>query len=110
MRLSPVCHLGGAAEGLQKGAIGVGKRAGCELQECDLLAQGEDSCPCSCSMQYTVCRLPTLVALMQYAEMEMRHRFINHARNIWDRAVTLLPRIDQVRIETWKNWGMLAHH
>lgn len=26
----------------------------------------------------------------------MRHRFINHARNVWDRAVTLLPRIDQL--------------
>ncbi len=32
----------------------------------------------------------------QYAEMEMRHRFVNHARNIWDRAVSLLPRIDQL--------------
>jgi len=30
----------------------------------------------------------------KYAEMEMRHRFINHARNVWDRAVTLLPRVD----------------
>ena len=28
--------------------------------------------------------------------MEMRHRFVNHARNIWDRAVSLLPRIDQL--------------
>lgn len=28
--------------------------------------------------------------------MEMRHRFVNHARNLWDRAVTLLPRIDQL--------------
>lgn len=36
------------------------------------------------------------VPTTQYAEMEMRHRFINHARNIWDRAVTLLPRIDQL--------------
>ncbi len=26
----------------------------------------------------------------------MRHRFINHARNVWDRAVSLLPRIDQL--------------
>ena len=26
----------------------------------------------------------------------MRHRFVNHARNLWDRAVTLLPRIDQL--------------
>ncbi len=25
----------------------------------------------------------------------MRHKFINAARNIWDRAVTLLPRVDQ---------------
>lgn len=33
---------------------------------------------------------------LKYAEMEMRARFINHARNVWDRAVTLLPRIDQL--------------
>ena len=33
---------------------------------------------------------------LKYAEMEMRHRFINHARNVWDRAVTLLPRVDQL--------------
>lgn len=26
----------------------------------------------------------------------MRHRFVNHARNVWDRAVSLLPRIDQL--------------
>lgn len=26
----------------------------------------------------------------------MRNRFINHARNVWDRAVTLLPRVDQL--------------
>ncbi len=32
----------------------------------------------------------------QYAEMEMRHRFVNHARNVWDRAVSLLPRVDQL--------------
>ncbi len=25
----------------------------------------------------------------------MRHRFVNHARNVWDRAVSLLPRVDQ---------------
>lgn len=34
--------------------------------------------------------------LPQYAEMEMRHRFVNHARNVWDRAVSLLPRVDQL--------------
>lgn len=27
--------------------------------------------------------------------MEMKHRNVNHARNIWDRAVALLPRVDQ---------------
>lgn len=32
---------------------------------------------------------------LRYAEMEMKHKFINHARNVWDRAVVLLPRIDQ---------------
>lgn len=26
----------------------------------------------------------------------MRHRFVNHARNVWDRAVSVLPRIDQL--------------
>ena len=40
--------------------------------------------------------LPPSLLTSQYAEMEMRHRFINHARNVWDRAVTLLPRIDQL--------------
>jgi len=24
---------------------------------------------------------------LRYAEMEMRGRFVNHARNVWDRAV-----------------------
>ena len=32
---------------------------------------------------------------LKYAEMEMRHKNISHARNIWDRAVTLLPRVSQ---------------
>lgn len=26
----------------------------------------------------------------------MKHKFINHARNVWDRAVTLHPRVDQL--------------
>ena len=26
----------------------------------------------------------------------MRHRFVNHARNVWDRAISLLPRVDQL--------------
>ena len=33
---------------------------------------------------------------LKYAEMEMRHRFVNHARNVWDRAVSILPRVDQL--------------
>ena len=32
---------------------------------------------------------------LKYAEMEMKLRQINHARNIWDRAVTILPRVNQ---------------
>ena len=28
--------------------------------------------------------------------MEQKHRFINRARNVWDRAVTVLPRIDML--------------
>lgn len=36
------------------------------------------------------------ILVLQYAEMEMRHRFVNHARNVWDRAVSLLPRVDQL--------------
>ena len=27
--------------------------------------------------------------------MEMRNKFINHARNVWERACKLLPRVDQ---------------
>lgn len=38
-------------------------------------------------------RNPTI--WLRYAEMEMKHKFVNHARNVWDRAVSLLPRIDQ---------------
>ena len=32
---------------------------------------------------------------IKYTEMEMKNRNINHARNLFDRAVTLLPRVDQ---------------
>jgi crooked neck len=32
---------------------------------------------------------------LKYAEMEMRHRAVNHARNVLDRATVLLPRVDQ---------------
>lgn len=27
--------------------------------------------------------------------MEMRNRQVNHARNLWDRGVTILPRVSQ---------------
>ena len=27
--------------------------------------------------------------------MEMRHKFINHARNLFERAIEYLPRVDQ---------------
>lgn len=39
---------------------------------------------------------PPAPVRLQYAEMEMRHRFVQHARNVWDRAVSLLPRVDQL--------------
>jgi crooked neck len=32
---------------------------------------------------------------LKYTEMEMRNRQVNHARNLWDRAVTILPRANQ---------------
>ena len=32
---------------------------------------------------------------LKYAEMEMKNKFINHARNVWERACKLLPRVDQ---------------
>lgn len=32
---------------------------------------------------------------LKYTEMEMRNRQVNHARNLWDRAVTILPRVSQ---------------
>jgi crooked neck len=33
---------------------------------------------------------------LRYAEFEMRNKFVNHARNVWDRAVGLLPRVSQL--------------
>ena len=33
---------------------------------------------------------------LKYAEMEMKNAQVNHARNIWDRAVTILPRANQL--------------
>ena len=44
------------------------------------------------SDEFSECARP----YVKYAEMEMKHRFVNHARNVWDRAVGLLPRVDQL--------------
>lgn len=33
---------------------------------------------------------------IRYAEMEMRCRFVNRARNVLDRAVAILPRVDSL--------------
>ena len=33
---------------------------------------------------------------LKYAAFEIRNKNINRARNIYDRAVTLLPRVDQL--------------
>merc|ERR1719341_752855 len=32
---------------------------------------------------------------LKYTESEMRNKQVNHARNLWDRAVTILPRASQ---------------
>lgn len=32
---------------------------------------------------------------LKYTEMEMKHKQVNHARNLWDKAVTILPRVQQ---------------
>jgi crooked neck len=32
---------------------------------------------------------------LKYAEMEMKNKFFNHARNVWERAIKHLPREDQ---------------
>lgn len=33
---------------------------------------------------------------LKYAEFEIRNKYINRARNVYDRAVTILPRVDQL--------------
>ena len=33
---------------------------------------------------------------LKYAAFEIRNKYINRARNVYDRAVTLLPRVDQL--------------
>ena len=43
---------------------------------------------------------------LKYSEMEMRNRFINRARNVWDRAVQLLPRIDQL----WFKYALMEEN
>lgn len=36
-----------------------------------------------------------ITVFIKYAEMEMKNKHVNMARNIWDRAVTIQPRVDQ---------------
>ena len=43
---------------------------------------------------------------LKYVEMEMKARQVNHARNLWDRAVSLLPRIDQL----WYKYINMEEH
>lgn len=31
---------------------------------------------------------------IRYAENEMKNKFINHARNLWERATSILPRVE----------------
>ena len=40
---------------------------------------------------------------LSYAEMEMRGGYIKHARNVWERAIDLLPRIDQL----WYKYALM---
>lgn len=42
---------------------------------------------------------------LKYAEVEMKNRQVNHARNIWDRAITILPRVSQF----WWVLGPVSH-
>ncbi len=39
----------------------------------------------------------TIKVWLRYIEAEMKTRNINHARNLLDRAVTILPRVDKAR-------------
>lgn len=32
---------------------------------------------------------------MKYIEMETRHKFLNKARNLYERAIDILPRVEQ---------------
>ncbi|CAO2578504.1 Crooked neck-like protein 1 [Lemmus lemmus] len=46
---------------------------------------------------------------LKYAEMEMKNRQVNHARNIWDRAITTLEMLGNVAgarqvFERWMEW------
>ncbi|KAL5560851.1 hypothetical protein UlMin_037062 [Ulmus minor] len=40
---------------------------------------------------------------LMYAEVEMKNKFINHARSVWDRAITLLPRFSYIKFELQYN-------
>jgi crooked neck len=41
------------------------------------------------------CNHRSISVWLKYAEIEMTNRQVNHARNILDRAITILPRVNQ---------------
>jgi crooked neck len=45
---------------------------------------------------------------LRYTEMEMRNKQIAHARNLWDRAVTILPRVSQFWLKAIHMEGLLS--
>lgn len=49
------------------------------------------------------------ISRLKYTEMEMRNRQVNHARNLWDRAVTILPRVSQFWYKYTYMEEMLEH-
>ncbi|KAL5554905.1 hypothetical protein UlMin_037141 [Ulmus minor] len=56
-------------------------------------------------------RAHSVLGQLMYAEVEMKNKFINHARSVWDRAITLLPReiLENVAgarqiFKRWMNW------
>ena len=40
---------------------------------------------------------------LKYAEMEMKNKFVNHARNVWERACKYLP----IMAQFWYKWAYM---
>ena len=47
---------------------------------------------------------------LKYAEMEMKLKFVNHARNVWERACSLMPRVDQFWFKYTYMEEILGHY